>query len=254
MKRTNEKGMTLIEVVIGSIILAIILLLTFMILMRVQSTYAEASLAQSHEDRCRTFIDSYKKDLAFCRVVTYAADGSSIRYQIPPNTASTGTVDWGYPAAGGHQSGWEAELAFTPERVYTESTAVAIPASLGGIPVENTGIDMNHDGDVTDVFVEGRILKRVYDNTGLLQDESAATDYTMLLVNGASLNGDINGDGILDYLFSVLDSNNNVVLAAMIGTSGAKLRVNICHGSYSDSHKDFVLRQLRDEWNFRNSQ
>lgn len=254
MKRNHERGLTLIEVVIGSIILAVILLLTFMILMRVQSTYAEASLAQTHEDRCRSFIDTYKKDLAFCDVVTYAADGQSIRYRIPPNTASTGSIDWGYPAAGGHQSGWEAELAFDPETVYTESSAVAIPASLAGIPVENANVDMNHDGDQNDVFVEGRILKRIYDNTGLLQDTSTASDSTILMVNGGSLNGDINGDGINDYLFSVLDTGNNVVAAALIGTSGAKLRVNICHGSYTDSRKDFVLRQLRDEWNFRNSQ
>lgn len=183
-----------------------------------------------------------------------AADGSSITYQIPPQAASTGSIDWGYSHQGVHQSGWYVELVFEPDVVYLEGSAVAVPASLAGYSIENANMDMNHDGDQLDLLVSGIILKRIYDNLGALQDQSYASASAMLMASGALLNGDINGDAIFDSLFTVLDSAGGTVLPANIAASGAKLRVNVCHGSYTESKKDFVLRQLRDEWNFRNTQ
>ncbi|MBI2900014.1 MAG: prepilin-type N-terminal cleavage/methylation domain-containing protein, partial [Planctomycetes bacterium] len=51
----RRRGVTLIEVLIASIILVVVVALTFSVLWALQSSYNEASVTQDLEGRCRTF-------------------------------------------------------------------------------------------------------------------------------------------------------------------------------------------------------
>jgi hypothetical protein len=209
-------------------------------------------------------MDFHKKDMMFCKVLTIADDGSLIRYQtqLPAIDQVTGVVtnpgdqQWGY-FFNGNQVGWYCELEFMPQTVMVEDIG-GVPGFLGGTPVQDlNGIDINSDGDVSDIFVQGKVEKRVYDDLGNLVDTSTAADFVMLLVATGGvpgLYGDIDADGLADRLFSVLDSNGSVITAVAIASSGVKLRINIWHGNFTDLRVRFVLKNLRDEWNFRNSQ
>lgn len=240
-------------------ILAVVLYLTFRILMSSQTTYNEASIAQSLETRSRSFIDHYKKEMMFCRIRNIAGDGSSIRYQVQltqydlSGNLTNAALDYG-AVLNGNQSNWEYELAFVPTRFYRESSAAPTPPSAG-VPVEILeGIDVNSDGDITDTYAQGRIEQRAYDSLGVFVEAAGTADFVILGCNTGLMSDDINNDGLQDMLFTVVDSSGNPVTAAQIAASGVKLRLNVWHGDFNETRTRFVLRNLGDEWNFRNDQ
>jgi len=251
--------MTLVEVMIAMGILSVILYITFQVLMSSQSAYNDASISHNLESRGHTFLDHYKKELLFCRIQSLATDGSTIRYQVQiaqydlsGNLLNT-AQEYGY-YYNGNQTNYAGELAFVPTRYYRESSAAPQPP-LSGTPVEVLdGIDMNTDGDITDTFAQGRIEQNVYDAGGILIDVSRAADLVILGCTSGTMGDDIDNDGILDPLFTVLDSSGNSVLPSQIALSGVKLRLNLWHGDFDENRTRFILRNLRDEWNFRNDQ
>jgi|GEM_PF-4033801 len=79
-------------------------------------------------------------------------------------------------------------------------------------------------------------------------------DLVVLAMVGQSPAGDVDADGILDPLFSVLDVAGSVVPAALIAPNGVRLRVTVAHWNFQDLRKSFIMRKLSDECVFRNSQ
>ncbi len=208
-------------------------------------------MTQDLEHRSRAFLDRTKKELMFCRIAWIAPDGTSIRYSIPMDSDASGDLVFGVVYQG-PRPGWTAELAFVPRVLYLEEAAP--PLSLG-VSVEILGgMDMNRDGDMLDAFLVGQVEQRIYDSAGLLVDRSVATDLVVLAMVGQSPAGDVDADGILDPLFSVLDVAGSVVPAALIAPNGVRLRVTVAHWNFQDLRKSFIMRKLSDECVFRNSQ
>ncbi len=245
-------GLTLIEVVIATAILAAVLLIAFSVLWSTQSAYNEAAIAQDLEARGRTFVDAYKKDLSFARVTTIAADGSSVRYQVPLSSQASGDLDYGYANQGVAIVGAECELAFVPTVLYAEGTT-APPPPAGATSVALGGIDANADGDLSDVIAVGTVVKRIWSGAALL-DSAAVSDQVALGYSGGSYAVDVDNDGAADRLFTVLDASGNVVAAGMIASSGVKFRMTVWHGALSDLKTRFVLRRMSDEWVLKNDQ
>lgn len=249
----------MLEVMIASAVLVAAVLIAFRVLSSSQSLYGEAAVAQDLEERGRRFLDHYKKELMFCRITGLASDGAWIRYQVQL-TGYDILGNFTLPAQqygqtyNGDQPNWEYELAFVPTRIYLESAGATAPPGVSA-PVETlAGIDMNGDGDVSDAFVQGNIEQRIYDSSGILRDVSRPDGFVILTGGGGGLAGDVDNDGDADGLFTVLDLAGGVVPPGSIAASGVKMRVGLWHGDFNESKTRFVLRNLKDEWKFRNPQ
>ena len=76
MNRKKQAGLSLLEVVIAMLIMSMILLLTFRILMTSTDASATGSVTGDLEFRGNKFLDDFKAQYRYCKVVAVAVDGT----------------------------------------------------------------------------------------------------------------------------------------------------------------------------------
>lgn len=187
-------GVTLIEVMIVAVILAIILLVTMFILFDMSSTVSDASVNSNLEERARNFLQYCNDDLSYARftgLVTVGAgvynlgiysDSTEIRYQIagvdnsspPPilNPIVYGYLDPNATTANIFRQGLACFLRFEAHTALRESSTASATSQatnlwsppLPGLPAltsEIVNMDIDRDGTRTGTFVLGRIRRYV---------------------------------------------------------------------------------------------
>jgi len=126
--------------------------------------------------------------------VYFRGDGTGISYRMPTDPAgghdyfADGQLQWG--AVVGQTSrltGWSA-LYYVPVGTYDEAQA---------------GIDINHDGDRTDVFDVGQIHRRSWDtsNPASAEGREVPIGPSVVLQEHCRYGSDLDGDGFGDPIF-----------------------------------------------------
>ncbi len=125
--------------------------------------------------------------------IYFIGDGTGFSYRVPTDPAGGndvlqgGAIRWG-ANAGGHPTltGWAA-LVFVPRSRIDES---------------EIGLDLNHDGDETDVFDVGQIRGHTWDTS---DPNIPASDLglgpAVILQERCHYGGDLDGDGFADPIF-----------------------------------------------------
>jgi Tfp pilus assembly protein PilX len=124
----------------------------------------------------------------------FRGDGTGISYRMPTDPAgghdyfAGGQLQWG--ASVGQQrllTGWSA-LYYVPVGTYDEAVS---------------GVDINHDGDRTDVFDIGQIHRRCWDTTDPANPDSkdVAIGPSVVLQERCHYGSDLDGDGFADPIF-----------------------------------------------------
>lgn len=310
---TRKAGVTLLEVMIASLILAAVALVAFSTLFSSTSLASKGSIASKLEERGIRFLALCRDDLSAAQFSQSIALGgnpanfslgipvntpnsynSAVGYRIPGNrdasgvTSATLTVVYGYPSPfrqanpavdGGFYQDLACFLRFEAEEVFKESGATMTPgqATNWGTPfpafpvltVSTVAFDLNNDGDRTDVFVRGKMVKYVVAPSGSyvanahaslqlngtamasnLLSRETLSDNVILRVNSAAA-GDFNADiethgpatnsgvifGFADPVTGVL----NRTVTTSPNASG--IQITIWHGDYDDTGKRFILRK-----------
>jgi len=124
----------------------------------------------------------------------FRGDGTGISYRMPTDPAgghdffAGGQLQWGSTV--GQRpllSGWSA-LYYVPVATYDEAVS---------------GVDINHDGDRTDVFDIGQIHRRRWDTTDPSNTDSkdVAIGPSVVLQERCRYGSDLDGDGFADPIF-----------------------------------------------------
>lgn len=271
--KTKRKGLTLLEVIIASAILAAVVMMAMSVVQSSSHTAASGQITSQLEQRGVRLLSFCRDQLSSASYThpTYTnlgmvpnTNNTGIGYQVcgPATAGATGavTLQFGYPDPS-TPAVFRANLAcfvrFEAQYVYKESasaitpnqaanwTSPVLPAypSLTDITVLN--LDVNQDGDRNDTFVLGRIMKYIVDEaTGAVVGRERIDDNVVFLVTGTGagqFNGDIDGDGTVDLLFCFTNSTG-VADTTLTGATAAGIQVNVWHGSMDDTGKLFILR------------
>lgn len=200
-------GFTIIEMMITIAVMSVVIAAMLLLIQSGHETYEaglEVSKLQIYSTNLVTTISRDLKESSPTRVIT-SNGGESIFFQVPVDLegdgnvlqAGTWAVDWGGTSyAGVDFDSHVIEYAF--DQTGNESEA---------------GIDddINADGDKTDTFRKGRIVRRLYDaGMNLIEEEAIGSDFLLATGNAG---GDVDGDGANDPIFQVLDSTDIPELA-----------------------------------------
>ncbi len=304
MKR--NAGLTLIEVLIASIILAGVMAITLSLLFSSTSTAAQSSVTLDLEDRGSRLLAALREDLLSAKYtgtialsgslplgIPWAPDNCSVAYRVPGNldasgkAVTSGTVVFGHPSTlPGANAGFRQDLAcvlrFEGDTVFKESSASPTATQMGNwfapfpafpaLTTQVTNFDINRDGDKTDTFVRGKIMRYVVAPAGspsatakgstLLSRETLG-DHVILKVssNPAVYNGDIEADAstaqAIDPLFRFVDENGpggTAITLANIAANARALTVTAWFGTMDPSGRSFLLRKSAYAFKFRNTQ
>jgi len=175
-----------------------------------QETFDEGSMTSFLESQAARLIDVMKDDISECLVITASAPTTANNYasltlKVPVLFGgnywdpATGAVYWG---AEGNQ-GWYITYSFS---VDVDRTAVSEATDSK---------DYNRDGDISDSFDIGWMVKEVYNDTGVLQ-QSVKLCNDIITVAGIRY-ADINEDGNDDRIFTLCDKNGQPVTSGGVG-------------------------------------
>jgi prepilin-type N-terminal cleavage/methylation domain-containing protein len=218
---------------------------------------------------------------------------TAVGYRVPGNRNASGatnatlTVVYGYgspfrqvaPAVdGGFYQDAACVLRFEADEVFREDgsgLAVTQAANWGApfpaypaLTVSSVAFDLNGDGDRTDAFVRGKIVKYVLAPTGSylagahaplqlngtampsnLLSRETMSDNVMLRVNSSAagdFNADLDGHGATNsgVIFGFADPVTGVLNRAITSSpNAAGIQITIWHGDYDDTGKRFILRK-----------
>jgi hypothetical protein len=251
MRKARERagGFSLLEVTIAGVILVAIILIVFGILHESQSAANIGTATGSAEERGRLVLDTCKNELIYAKIVLsdFPADRSYIRYQVPNRT---GALAYGYfDSSGTFHAGWSAILTFLPQRLYLEPAAAA-PLPL---PSQRLRVDINLNGNNADALAVGMIVREIYDGVApgstLMARIPVSND---VILNASTLNGDVNGDGVNDPLFELLDSTGTITIPSP--ATVRMVRVNVWHGLFATTLDQIYLRRNNQDVQLRNPQ
>jgi len=107
VRRPGQSGLTLIEVIIASIILAAVMFMSYSVLLSTTSTSAQGELTLGLENRGKKFIERCKAEFYDARFNDTANSGilgihdnhTQVHYQVALRQNNTGAVDYGYVGA-----------------------------------------------------------------------------------------------------------------------------------------------------------
>ena len=255
MRQNHRAGFTLLEITIAISILAVVLYLTFRVMMATQTVYSVGSVTGDVENRGRMAAEQYTNTLKYARVDAISADHSWIQFRDPLTyDDATGTIQYGVishlPAPNdGPQVDWFKRLIFQPDEGIRETNGAPPP---GGLPETEVDFSMNPDGDLVDTLVRGTVWIEYYNDLGVQLDRIAFSERVILAPSPAGFDGDIDGDGNDDFLFQVIDAAGNDVPSAAIATNGTGVTLNIWHGSFDPSRLSYHLRNNTNRVKFRN--
>lgn len=195
---SSDPGVTLVEVIISAAILSAILAALFGFM----STYVDAV---SYSERTSTLLNTTTRAIERLASVlagagvTLTREGKDLLYQEPvgpivQDLNGDGHLDvvWGARYGSSELIGGAKVVRFVATAQFSEAAR---------------NIDLNGDGDTSDVFDMGHLEELVYaslDTTDQpLGPSIAITPDTVLQLSGDE-GGDLNGDGVADPIFSFL--------------------------------------------------
>ncbi|MEW6026136.1 MAG: type II secretion system protein [Planctomycetota bacterium] len=208
-----ENGFTLLELIIVMSILIVMIGGAMYVIFSGQEAFDEGSITSFLESQAARLIDAVKDDIAECLVITGTSvpttsnNYASLTIKVPVlvsgaywNTA-TGAVNWGaYDSSGNPQPNWYIKYSFS----YTKTLSEAAD-----------GLDYNKDGDLTDSFDIGEMVKDVYNTTDVLQYSVKLCNDIMTVATNRYLDVDGNGDN--DPIFVYCDKDGESVTSNGIG-------------------------------------
>lgn len=306
----RNAGVTLLEVLIASTLLAAVCAMAMSALFSTSRTAADGSRISDLELRGVRLLGACKDEFPTARFTGQIAIGSAWNLGIPPGGKLTFNTAVGFTKAGpadnagaptfGYQSPllppnnvFSTDLAcfirFEADTVYKESDLApdATQAANWGTPFPNyeplvptvLNLDINRDGDRSDTFVRGRIVKYIAARAGsvqatahtglvstkagtssLLLSEETLSDHVVLRVasNAAGhFNGDMDTTANSGLLFGYADKTGAYNAALNTGNladttnGGAGLLITVWHGALDDSGKAFILRKNQALIRFR---
>lgn len=186
----RERGVSLLELVIASSILAMVIGITLTVLMTGQTAYNRQSTLADCQARCRLFLDRIAEDIAGANggTISVLNAHSEIRFQVPVDWDSDGDVL--SPVNGieyGAISGTVQTLGrFIRYRFIQEGPVLSEAADR---------IDYNVDNILANSYVRGRIDRDLLESSGAAVPGSASTVTTFVLLRQSPLDGDVNSDG-----------------------------------------------------------
>lgn len=245
MKKLTRRGMSLLEVVISSAILASMILVVMGVLHRTVSTAEDSTTLSELEMKGKLLVDRVRQEIQYSKILAttnevvgppYYHDHSGLRFQVTSSTLG----QYGFRSYGGttwvlNQSAilrYEASIAIRePLGVVAPTTLPTIPA---GIEIRPVSRDLNQDGDTNDVFYLGSLVMVFMNEFGVVTGKVTLNNSEVLLTRSpddqADLDGDLNQDGVLDQLFTLIDEGNGEVPNSGISASARKVRVNLWLG------------------------
>ncbi len=274
----RRSGLTLLEVIIASAILAMVLAITFQILFGSTKTASQASITGDLENRSRTLVDFCKLQFltgkfagpapsvggyAFLGIPNTTPPGTEIRYQIPVDRNAEGVLVYGYTYQIGTGDpaglGKACILRFEATSALLESAGLAVPpqpaafwglgfpapVALGGPAVRVLNMDINKDGDRLDTFVWGKVVRYVITAGGAYESSEDISDRVLLRFEGGMFYSSMTGT---ERLLAFFPST----AADAITASG--VLINVWHGAFDQSGKDFSTRSGAEGIRFRNRQ
>jgi hypothetical protein len=309
VSRTGRSGLTLLEVMIGSLILSAVVMMAMSSLMSSSTTASKGASASELEQRGLRFLGFCRDDFSiaqFTKTINLGGTpwvlgiplnsySTAIAYRIPGTRDAAGVALPGGAMAFGYTSplsppysGFYQDLAcllrFEAETVLKESTSsiAAVQAANWGTPfssyptlVDKTlGLDLNGDGNRTDTFVSGKIVRYILAPSGsavgtghpamtwngvtqspLLLPREVLSDEVVLRVNSTSP-GDFLADfdghatspaSAIDALFRFVDSSGSVdgtlVDNSNVATTGKGVLIGVVHAKPDTTGKGYIVRK-----------
>jgi len=242
----RQRGLTLIEVVIASLVFSVIVLVTLGLWVTAGDASDTATRDADLHQRGRLLLDELTRTLAQAKILNVSTTpgsltlNASVLFQLPVDwdgdgdaVNAAGAIEWGAPnpSGAGATLGWRLQLLAWPDRFLTEAV---------------DGIDYNRDGDKVDSFVSCRVELRTLDAAGVLQ-ATRVLDREVVL-NDTPRNGDIDNRDGPDPLFVLRDGSG-----AEVPSNGVRLAISAWHGRLGRS-RDFHLRNTKTEITLRNPQ
>ncbi|MBI5777971.1 MAG: prepilin-type N-terminal cleavage/methylation domain-containing protein [Planctomycetes bacterium] len=226
MNNKPNTGFSLLEIVIVVAILVAVIGGAIYVLSSGQQAFDEGAMTSFLESQAGRVIDVMRDDIGECLVITAGAPATANNYasltiQVPIRSGgnylnpTTGAVYWGaYDSNNNPQSNWHITYRFEPDPAKSGLNALN----------ENTDRkDYNQDGDISDSFDIGRMIKEVYDSSAVLRHSTELCN-DIITVAGTRYE-DINNDGNADRIFTLCDKNGQPVTGG-----GTGVRINIWLG------------------------
>lgn len=196
MRRSEKQnGFSVTELVV---VVAIVSLISTLVMgsMAKSQTFAGVEMSRgATESRFQFTLDSLRSTLAIARVEDPIDSGARIRLMTPVDPDgdgvpydATGAITWGSTVGGVATPGAARFLAFVV---------------TGFVLEQHLDIDIDGDGDLLDAFDLGRIEEQTPDGLNI------ALTSDVVLQRAGDPGGDIDGDGALDPLFTVIDGGRS---------------------------------------------
>jgi hypothetical protein len=312
----KKAGVTLLEVVIGSVIMTAVVFMSIGILVSTSAVLTSQTCASALEERGIRFLGVCREDLSTARFAgTITVGGSSFNLGIPTPSYNTGvgyrvpgsrdasgksltlgTIAYGYvsplqsPMTGFYQD-LACFLRFEADSSFLESSNSPIPRQAldWGAPFpafpeltpQILNLDLNGDGDTTDSFVRGRLVRYVLAQTStnaslVASHPSSAvlgrevlSDNVLLRVAGTAagqFDADVEGHALPATSSGVLvgfvgqsglyrgGAGQGGVDNTNVATDGLGLLVTLWHAVPDDQKKRFILRSNKILIRFRSPQ
>lgn len=270
--RASSRGLSLLEAVIASAILAMMVLGTYTLYSSGMSASEEGSIRNGLDTRGRQTLDRLRQELQLCRVVTVLnthtapppsyLDHTGIQFRVPMGIIG-GTATYGYRDGSNDQTpiaNCSAILRFVTTEQVRENlgvfTGTRNPAIPAGTVQRTFNWDLNGDGDRTDVWCFGRIEIAFLDTTGTITGTRPIIEGVCLkgtTTTAFDLDGDVDGDAIADPLFTALDGVGVEVTNATI-TTARKLRATVIHAHLDQRRRRMIFRRASEEIRLENRQ
>jgi prepilin-type N-terminal cleavage/methylation domain-containing protein len=194
-KRPEQKGFSLLEVMVAVGILSLIMLLVFASLKSTTDVSSMEHTRNRLDRKGAKALDLMCKELRSASVLGVSGDGTVLVFQVPADLDGNGTVldktgapefgimDGGKPSAG--------RIAYQ----FFKNTA----ASVGTLNEATLRRDLNGDKDRLDVFERGRIMRA----TTVAGAQPRELSGYYVVQPGGKWGGDITGDGNPDPIFRI---------------------------------------------------
>lgn len=254
MKQTSRSGLTMIEVMIAGAILSAVILVTLTIMVRVSNDAQTARVDDHNSFRAQELLSRVRREIEFAKLKEILNNHTTLRFQIPVDhdgdgdvTDAGGATEFGYFNVASQQTlNAACELTTEVEFVMRETNG---PTLSLGVQEQLYDMDLNRDGDTTDVFVSVRLKMQIQDAGGVATFVAYIDGGLLLAPKPSALtqyDGDVDGDGVNDPLFLVADYSGGEVLNAQISQAARRLAIRSFHGGFASDGRIFMLRKNVD--------
>lgn len=252
MNNKSNTGFTLLEVVIVMGILIIMIGGAMSVMFSAQQTFDEASMTSYLESQATHAVDLLKDDIAECKVIT-SLWGWNYYFPCPNNSYTimvlqvpviSGTSYWN-PATGAVYWGADGQQ---------DAISYYYFSGTRWLSEFNDQKDYNQDGDLSDFFTICDMWVWVYNPvTGaFIRWEKLMSN--IMISNSPWGYGDVDGDGVNDPIFTLLDKDGNVITEPDDAPSACRLRLNFWVGGKLGANGNPILVNATTEVNMVNPQ